>query len=124
MQIDRESVLRMLKQELEFVDNGGYKTSPRAAWRAAYIFEESPSCPNSSDLARPHRCEDCWLMEFVPPESRQEQIPCRFVELAPNGITVDSLYRCGTPVSESVSLKMRFMKQRICAGRNSVCANL
>jgi len=112
MQIDRESVLRMLKQELEFVDNGGYKTSPRAAWRAAYIFEESPSCPNSSDLARPHRCEDCWLMEFVPPESRQEQIPCRFVELAPNGITVDSLYRCGTPAESEQELRS-WLHQRI-----------
>src|SRR6478609_8721253 len=112
MQIDRESVLRMLKQELEFVDNGGYKTSPRAAWRAAYIFEESPSCPNSSDRARPHRCEDCWLMEFVPPESRQEQIPCRFVQLTADGITIDSLYRYGTP-AETEEILGSWLRARI-----------
>jgi hypothetical protein len=112
MQKDRKSVLKMLKQELEFLENGGYKNSPSAAWRAAYIFEESPSCPNSSDLARPHRCEDCWLMEFVSPDSRQEQVPCRFVELAPNGITVDSLYRCGTPAESEQELR-NWLHQRI-----------
>ena len=41
MQKDRKSVLKMLKQELEFLENGGYKNSPSAAWRAAYIFELS-----------------------------------------------------------------------------------
>jgi hypothetical protein len=86
----RQAVLELLKTELEFVTSGGYSRSDRSPWRPPYVFEESPSCPNFSDRARPHRCEDCWLMEFVPPESRDEQVPCRFVQLTADGITIDS----------------------------------
>ncbi len=93
----RRGVLDLLKAELEFVESGGYQRSARSPWRPPYVFEESPTCPNFSDRARPHRCEDCWLMEFVPPESRDEQVPCRFVQLTADGITIDSLYRYGTP---------------------------
>src|SRR5690349_8965163 len=93
----RQDVLDLLKVELEFVESGGYQRSARSPWRPPYVFEESPSCPNFSDQARPHRCEDCWLMEFVPAESRDEQVPCRFAQLTPDGVTIDSLYRYGTP---------------------------
>jgi hypothetical protein len=93
----RQDVLDLLRVELEFVESGGYQRSARSPWRPPYVFEESPSCPNFSDRARPHRCADCWLMEFVPPESRDEQVPCRFVQLTADGITIDSLYRYGTP---------------------------
>jgi hypothetical protein len=96
MNKDRKTVLQLLKKELEFVNGGGYSRSPSFPWRPRYIFEESPSCPNSSDRTRPHRCADCWLMEFVASDLRSEQTPCRFVQLAPKGVTVDALYRCGT----------------------------
>ena len=93
----RHTVLELLKQELGFLDAGGYQRSPRSPWRCAYIFEESPSCPNFADRTRPHRCVDCWLVEFVAPELRDEQVPCRFVQLTSDGVTVDSLYRYDTP---------------------------
>jgi hypothetical protein len=112
MNKDRETVLHMLKKELEFVNGGGYTHSPRSLWRAAYIFEESPTCPNFSDKARPHLCEDCWLMEFVRSDRREEQVPCRFVELTTNGVTVDSLYRCGTPAESEEALRS-WIQQRI-----------
>lgn len=105
-------VLELLKKELAFLDSGGYKHSPHSSWRAAYIFEESPSCPNFSDRTRPHLCENCWLMEFVVPELRSEQVPCRFVQLAANGLTVDSLYRCGT-VAESEETLRHWLQERI-----------
>ena len=108
----RARVLELLKGELTFLDSGGYRRSARCPWRAAYIFEESPSCPNSSDRARPHRCGDCWLMEYVAPKFRTEQVPCRFVELAANGVTVDSLYRCGT-LAESEEALRKWLKARI-----------
>lgn len=109
---NRASVLEFLKKELAFLESGGYKHSPRSPWRAAYIFEESPSCPNFSDRARPHLCEDCWLMEFVAPELRAEQVPCRFVELATDGLTVDSLYRHGT-LAESEEALRTWLQHRI-----------
>lgn len=94
-----------MKTELKFLEGGGYRRSPRSPWRPAYIFEESPSCPNFGDQTRPHRCVDCWLMEFVSPELRSEQSPCRFVELTATGVTVDALYRCGTPAESEQSLR-------------------
>ena len=42
----RQSLLELLKTELEFVVSGGYRRSARSPWRPPYIFEESPSCPN------------------------------------------------------------------------------
>jgi len=41
-------------------------------------------------------CEECLLMQFVPEEARQEQVPCTHIPLSPHGETLDSLYRTGT----------------------------
>ena len=108
----RENVLELLKKELAFLESGGYRRSPAFPWRARYIFEESPSCPNFSDRARSHRCVDCWLMEFVPPALQTEKVPCRFVQLAPGGVTVDSLYRCSTPGETEETLR-HWLQERI-----------
>jgi hypothetical protein len=51
-------------------------------------------------------------MRFVAPELREEQVPCRFVDLTGNGVTVDSLYRCGTP-SESEEALRTWLQRRI-----------
>ena len=110
---NRARVLDLLKAELAFLEGGGYKRSAHSPWRAAYIFEESSSCPNFSDRTRPHRCVDCWLMEFVESERRTDHIPCRYVQLTPNGITVDSLYRCATQL-ESEEVLRQWLRARIC----------
>ena len=112
MAATRETVLQLLKKELQFLDSGGYRQASRSSWRPAYIFEESPSCPNYGDSTRPHLCSDCWLMEFVPPELREEQIPCRFVQLMASGVTVDSLYRYGSYEETEETLRA-WLQQRI-----------
>lgn len=104
--------LELLRRELEFLDSGGYRCCLRAPWRAAYLFEESPSCPNFSNPVRPHECKDCWLMQFVPADLRSEQVPCRFVQLDANGVTVDCLYRCGT-AAESEEVLRHWLQERI-----------
>lgn len=104
-------LLKRLQAELEFLEKGGYRNS-HAGWRAPYIFEESPSCPNFADRSRPHRCSECWLIQFVPPDLRDEQVPCRFVQLAANGVTVDSLYRYGSPAETEAALRA-WLQQRI-----------
>lgn len=110
MEKSRQTILELLRRELEFLESGGYRA--KSHWRVPYVFEESPSCPNYLDRTRPHRCEDCWLMEFVPEELRSEQVPCRFVQLTPAGVTVDSLYRCGTPAETEEEL-CTWLQQRI-----------
>ena len=94
------------------MENGGYRRSERSPWRPPYVFEESPSCPNYSDRSRPHRCIDCWLMEFVPSELWEEQAPCRFVQLTPEGVTIDSLYRYGSTAETEQTLS-RWLRKRI-----------
>ncbi len=96
MSHNNRDLLETLRFELKFVEDGGYGRSPHAPWRAPYIFEDSPSCLNFSDPARPHPCSECLLTELVPPELRKQEVPCRFIPLNDKGQTVDSLYRTGT----------------------------
>ena len=51
-------------------------------------------------------------MEFVPPDLRTEQVPCRFVQLTPDGTTVDSLYRYGTQ-TETEEVLGSWLRERI-----------
>lgn len=44
-------------------------------------------------------------MQFVPSELHYEQVPCRFVQLTSDGVTVDSLYRCGTGAETEDTLR-------------------
>ena len=108
----REQVLQLLKQELQFVESGGYRSAPRSPWRPRYIFEESPSCPNFGDRSRSTTCDECWLMEFVPVNLRPEQVPCRFVALTHDGVTVDSLYRHAS-VEESEEALRHWLESQI-----------
>lgn len=119
MENNRPNLLNLLKSELEFVKSGGYRRSPRSPWRAPYIFEESPNCPNFSDRTRQHLCRECWLMQFVPLDYQDEQVPCRFVQLG-NGVTVDSLYRCGTSAETEEELR-NWLHQRIRELEEQLC---
>jgi hypothetical protein len=92
---DERDILEVLRFELAFLEDGGYGRSPRTPWRAAAIFEDSPSCLNFSDPARPHPCSSCLLEKFVPENRRSEDVPCRFIELTKSGQTIEEFYRMG-----------------------------
>lgn len=51
-------------------------------------------------------------MQFVPRDLHTEQVPCRFVTLTTDGVTVDSLYRCATGVETEENLRT-WLRQRI-----------
>jgi hypothetical protein len=93
---DDRDILEVLKFELQFLEKGGYGRSPRTPWWPQYIFEDSPTCMNYDSKDNPAPCEECFLMQFVPPESRKEEIPCRHVPLDDAGDTIDSFYRTGS----------------------------
>lgn len=101
---DGRDILDVLKFELNFLLDGGYGRSPHAPWRAPAVFEDSPSCPNFCDPARPHPCESCLLEQFVPQGQRSESIPCRFIPLTEDGQTVDDLYRTGNQAEMEAAL--------------------
>jgi hypothetical protein len=105
----------MFQFELRFLEDGGYGRSPRAPWRASYVFEDSPTCLNFNDAARPHPCTECSLMESVPPQFQGESTPCRFIPLTEAGETVDHFYRSGTQIEleEALACWLRKQIQRV-----------
>ena len=90
---DKRDLLDVLKCEIEFFEKGGYGRSPRQPWRFQHIFEDSPTCMNYDSKGHPGPCSDCVLMQLVPPEFREHELPCRHIPLNAAGETLDSLYR-------------------------------
>ena len=93
---DNRDVVEILKSELEFLEKDGYRQSLRAPWRPAFIFEDSPTCINCGRRQRFLPCSECVLMQFVAPDCREENIPCRHIPLNSEGYTIDTYYRMGT----------------------------
>jgi len=83
----------VLKSELEFIQGGGYRHSPRTPWKVPLMFEDSPTCLNFGQPARPNPCANCGLMRFVPLRRHSAPVPCRYIPLNQAGETVDGLYR-------------------------------
>lgn len=88
--------LELLRFELKFLEDGGYGRFPRTPWRARFIFEDSPTCPNLGDSARTIPCDQCLLMQFVPDAKKGERVPCRHIVLSDKGETIEHLYDFGT----------------------------
>jgi hypothetical protein len=106
-----DNILELLRFELKFIEDGGYGRSPRTAWRATNVFEESPSCLNFNDPSRPHPCKECSLAQFVPQEKQKEGVPCRFIPLTDTGKTAEDFYRCGTQIEMEEALKNWLRKE-------------
>jgi hypothetical protein len=90
---DKRKILQALKSELQFLQHDGYRRSPETAWRAKYIFEDSPTCANKHSGENPSPCADCALTYLVPLALRAAKFPCRHIPLNAQGETLDSLYR-------------------------------
>jgi hypothetical protein len=89
-QDDRDS-LEVLKSELDFIEKGGYGRSVKTPWQPTSVFQDSPSCLNLGDIERSHPCNECLLIDFVPPEERTEDVPCHHIPLDSTGRTIDEL---------------------------------
>lgn len=92
-----DGLLEVLRQELSFLKNGGYRHPDHAQWRAQYVFEDSPTCLNYGDSERSWPCSYCSVFAFVPQGARQKNRPCRYIPLNEKGETLDSLYRSASP---------------------------
>ena len=92
----KNDVLASLKTELAFLELGGYRSPKQAAWRPQFIFQDSPTCLNYRNFAKPHPCSQCALFEFVPNGHKQDRFPCRYIPLDEAGQTLDHLYRTAT----------------------------
>ena len=39
---DEQELLAVLKAELAFLEQGGYRNAPTAQWKPRFVFEDSP----------------------------------------------------------------------------------
>jgi len=112
-QNQQQTLLNALKLELEFCERGGYKplvgrfparaseNDPISAFlfdegkremrKERSVFQDSPSCLNYGLPVREHPCSECWLIDFVPAEKRDESVPCHHIPLNDRGETVATL---------------------------------
>lgn len=109
---DRKELVKILKEELEFIEKGGYRKPGHAAWRPQFVFQDSPTCLNFGNVGERRPCEECALIEFVPAARHQEKFPCRHIPLDEAGVTLDSLYRTGTE-EETYAAVAKWLKAKI-----------
>jgi len=99
----RLEIVNSLKQELTFLERGGYGGA--MPWRPVSMFMDSPSCPNRLDAERSTPCSQCWLFQFVPERFHQEMEACHFIPLNRDGESVHSMSRQYTPAEVEAALK-------------------
>lgn len=88
---DDRDILEILKEELDFIEQGGYGRSVRTPWQPKSTFQDSLSCINYADPNHTHPCNECHLLDFVTPEHRREAVPCHFIPLNEAGDTIEGL---------------------------------
>ena len=109
---DKRNVLETLKDELAFVESGGYRNKPRFPWRPSFVFEDSPTCLNSRAKGDWKPCSECLMLPFVPKDKAQMAFPCRHIPLTPAGETVAHFYASGTEEELEKALK-GWLKRKI-----------
>jgi len=112
---DDRDILEVLKFELAFLEQGGYGRSVRTPWKPTSIFQDSISCLNFGERERVHPCSECLLIDFVPPQEREAEIPCHHIPLNVQGETVDAVNRYDNQreLEEKVKEWLRAAIQRI-----------
>jgi hypothetical protein len=88
---DDRDILEVLKDELDFIEKGGYGRSVRAPWKPKSAFQDSLTCINYGYPYRAHPCNECHLLDFVSPEHQAEEVPCHFIPLNEAGETIEDL---------------------------------
>jgi hypothetical protein len=88
---DDRDILELLKEELAFIEQGGYGRSVRTPWLPKSAFQDSLTCINYGYPYRVHPCNECHLLKFVEEDHRAEQVPCHFIPLNDAGETIEDL---------------------------------
>ena len=88
---DNRDLLELLKDELAFINQGGYGRSVRTPWLPKSPFQDSLTCINYGYPYRAHPCSECHLLDFVAPDHQAEGVPCHFIPLNDSGETIEQL---------------------------------
>jgi len=88
---DDRDILELLRNELDFVEKGGYGRSVRTPWQPTSAFQDSLSCLNYGYPYRAHPCSECQLIDFVDPKFHSQEVPCHYIRLNERGDTIEDL---------------------------------
>jgi hypothetical protein len=88
---DDRDILELLKDELDFIEKGGYRRSIHTPWKPTSTFQDSLTCINYGYPYRAHPCNECHLLDFVSPEHHGTEIPCHYIPLNEAGETIEAL---------------------------------
>ncbi len=88
---DDRDILDILKDELDFIEKGGYGRSVRTPWQPKSAFQDSLTCINYADPVHTRPCNECRLLDFVSSEHKREEVPCHFIPLNETGETIAAL---------------------------------
>ena len=91
MDKDERDILELLKEELSFIEKGGYGRSVRTPWQSKSALQDSLTCINYGYPYRAHPCTECALLDFVAPENHSAAIPCHCIPLNEAGMTIEDL---------------------------------
>ncbi|HEY8204395.1 MAG TPA: hypothetical protein VIF81_06690 [Pyrinomonadaceae bacterium] len=88
---DDRDLIELLKDELAFIEQGGYGRSVRTPWLPKSTFQDSLTCINYGYPYRAHPCGECHLLDFVAPDRKAQEVPCHFITLNDAGETIEDL---------------------------------
>lgn len=110
---DRRDLTRLLKDELLFIQLGGYDSSNRGAWSPKSIFRDSLTCINFGLKSRARSCSNCHLFHFVDSEHRSSEIPCHFIRITDTGETIADLESAKHLIRLKREIR-QWLRRRIC----------
>jgi hypothetical protein len=112
MENDDRDILEVFKEELAFIEQGGYGRSVRTPWKTTSVFQDSLSCINYGYPYKAHPCNECLLQNFVPPRGRTALVPCHHIPLNEAGQTISDLELEGNQQKLEESVK-NWLRTRI-----------
>ena len=121
---DDRDILDVLKDELSFIEKGGYGRSVRTPWKPTSAFQDSLSCINFGDPSHSLPCGDCHLLDFVAAPLQKAAVPCHQIPLNDAGDTLESLELEDNQAKLEKTMKnwLRVQIERIERERNAKCS--
>ena len=115
MATDKRTLVMLLRQEILNSRRG----------RGGAIFSHTLLCPNHSEGTLEESCLQCRLQEYIPPEFRQQFMPCFSIPLNLTGRTLDpltqktSLYECEQAMRAWMKKTLEQLETELAAEENS-----
>ena len=109
---DDRDLRELLKDELAFVNQAGYRRAVRTPWLPKSAFQDSLTCLNYGYSHRAHSCDECHLLDYVSADHQTEEVPCHSISLNDSGETIEHLEQKNDQLKIEMLLK-RWLQARI-----------